>query len=100
LVPNLAICLERRHFYTGTLVCSFFSTQLKVSCFIHFVIILILLAEGMEEMEFTEAESNLNDLIQEYTQYGEAHLHDEAIGEDQDEYDQQDAGFEREAEAI
>jgi tubulin beta len=54
----------------------------------------------MEEMEFTEAESNLNDLIQEYQQYGEVHLHDEAIGEDQEEYDHQDAGFERVAEAI
>lgn len=25
--------------------------------------------EGMDEMEFTEAESNLNDLISEYQQY-------------------------------
>jgi len=28
--------------------------------------------EGMDEMEFTEAESNMNDLVQEYQQYGEA----------------------------
>lgn len=29
-------------------------------------------AEGMEELEFTEAESNLLDLVKEYQQYGEA----------------------------
>jgi len=28
--------------------------------------------EGMDEMEFTEAESNLNDLVAEYQQYQEA----------------------------
>ncbi|KAJ2307261.1 hypothetical protein H4S02_009821, partial [Coemansia sp. RSA 2611] len=28
--------------------------------------------EGMDEMEFTEAESNMNDLINEYQQYQEA----------------------------
>jgi len=28
--------------------------------------------EGMEEMEFTEAESNIVDLVQEYQQYWEA----------------------------
>lgn len=33
--------------------------------------------EGMEEMEFTEAESNMNDLISEYQQYEEATIDDE-----------------------
>ena len=28
--------------------------------------------EGMDEMEFTEAESNMNDLISEYQQYQDA----------------------------
>ena len=28
--------------------------------------------EGMDEMEFTEAESNMNDLVSEYQQYKEA----------------------------
>jgi len=39
--------------------------------------------EGMEEMEFTEAESNINDLIQEYQQYAEARedTYDEGVGE-------------------
>ena len=27
------------------------------------------LGEGMDEMEFTEAESNMNDLVSEYQQY-------------------------------
>ena len=33
--------------------------------------------EGMEEMEFTEAESNMNDLISEYQQYQHAGSYDE-----------------------
>ena len=33
--------------------------------------------EGMDEMEFTEAESNMNDLISEYQQYQEATVDDE-----------------------
>jgi tubulin beta len=39
------------------------------------------LEEGMEEMEFTEAESNLNDLVQEYHQYGAATIHDDPNAE-------------------
>ncbi|CAO4383208.1 unnamed protein product [Caenorhabditis nigoni] len=33
--------------------------------------------EGMDEMEFTEAESNMNDLVSEYQQYREATADDE-----------------------
>jgi len=32
--------------------------------------------EGMDEMEFTEAESNMNDLISEYQQYQDAGVDD------------------------
>jgi tubulin beta len=32
------------------------------------------LVEGMDEMEFTEAESNMNDLVREYQQYQEASI--------------------------
>jgi len=35
--------------------------------------------EGMDDLEFTEAESNVNDLIAEYQQYGEATADDELI---------------------
>ena len=42
--------------------------------------------EGMDEMEFTEAESNMNDLVSEYQQYQEATAedddYDEGEGED------------------
>ena len=38
-------------------------------------------AEGMDEMEFTEAESNMNDLISEYQQYQDANCGEEE-GED------------------
>merc|ERR1712222_200802 len=37
--------------------------------------------EGMDEMEFTEAESNMNDLVSEYQQYQDATAED---GEDED----------------
>ena len=33
--------------------------------------------EGMDEMEFTEAESNMNDLISEYQQYQEATIEED-----------------------
>lgn len=38
--------------------------------------------EGMEEMEFTEAESNLNDLISEYQHSSEAMVYDDEEGEE------------------
>jgi len=40
--------------------------------------------EGMDEMEFTEAESNMNDLVSEYQQYQDATAEDEE-GEDAEE---------------
>ena len=33
--------------------------------------------EGMDEIEFTEAESNMNDLVSEYQQYQDATAEDE-----------------------
>jgi len=41
--------------------------------------------EGMDEMEFTEAESNLNDLVSEYQQYQDAGIDDQDEGDDSDE---------------
>lgn len=39
----------------------------------------------MDEMEFTEAESNMNDLVSEYQQYQEASAEEEGeMGEDGD----------------
>ncbi len=39
--------------------------------------------EGMDEMEFTEAESNMNDLVSEYQQYQEATAEEEGAGEEE-----------------
>ena len=40
--------------------------------------------EGMDEMEFTEAESNMNDLVSEYQQYQDASAEEEADYEDEE----------------
>ena len=39
----------------------------------------------MDEMEFTEAESNMNDLVSEYQQYQEASIEDDEFVEDEEE---------------
>lgn len=44
-----------------------FSTMFRRKAYLHWYI-----GEGMDEMEFTEAESNMNDLVSEYQQYQEA----------------------------
>jgi len=46
--------------------------------------------EGMDEMEFTEAESNFNDLVSEYQQY------QDATGEEEGEFDEEEEGEEGE----
>jgi len=45
--------------------------------------------EGMDEMEFTEAESNMNDLVSEYQQYQDAGINDEE-GEGEEEGEEED----------
>lgn len=45
--------------------------------------------EGMDEMEFTEAESNMNDLVSEYQQYQDAVAE---VGDDEEYYDEDDEG--------
>jgi tubulin beta len=44
-----------------------FAAMFKRKAFLHWYI-----NEGMDEMEFSEAESNMNDLISEYQQYQDA----------------------------
>merc|ERR1712025_1299383 len=53
-----------------------FSAMFKRKAFLHWYT-----GEGMDEMEFTEAESNMNDLISEYQQYQDATI-DEDFEED------------------
>merc|ERR1712019_332654 len=44
--------------------------------------------EGMDEMEFTEADSNMNDLVSEYQQYQDATAEEEGeFDEEEGEYD-------------
>jgi len=49
-----------------------FALMFRRKAFVHWYI-----GEGMDDMEFTEAESNMNDLISEYQQYQEATAEDE-----------------------
>ncbi|KAE8161528.1 Tubulin/FtsZ, GTPase domain-containing protein [Aspergillus tamarii] len=54
-----------------------FTSMFRRKAFLHWYT-----SEGMDEMEFTEAESNMNDLVSEYQQYQEASIDDEEeIGE-------------------
>jgi tubulin beta len=60
-----------------------FSIMFRRKAFLHWYT-----SEGMDEMEFTEAESNINDLISEYQQYQEAEVDEEeedAIAEEEEE---------------
>jgi len=54
-----------------------FTAMFKRKAFLHWYT-----GEGMDEMEFTEAESNMNDLVSEYQQYQEATVDDEEFDED------------------
>ncbi|EEC14639.1 beta-tubulin, putative, partial [Ixodes scapularis] len=59
-----------------------FTAMFRRKAFLHWYT-----GEGMDEMEFTEAESNMNDLVSEYQQYQEATADDE--GEFDDDEDAQ-----------
>eukprot|EP00095_Tigriopus_kingsejongensis_P001627 maker-scaffold451_size166902-snap-gene-0.16 protein:Tk01627 transcript:maker-scaffold451_size166902-snap-gene-0.16-mRNA-1 annotation:"tubulin beta-4b chain-like" len=53
-----------------------FTAMFRRKAFLHWYT-----GEGMDEMEFTEAESNMNDLVSEYQQYQDADDYDELGGE-------------------
>ncbi|KMZ06403.1 tubulin beta chain isoform X2 [Drosophila sechellia] len=55
-----------------------FTAMFRRKAFLHWYT-----GEGMDEMEFTEAESNMNDLISEYQQYQEATADDEVEFDDE-----------------
>jgi len=57
-----------------------FTVMFRRKAFLHWYT-----GEGMDEMEFTEAESNLNDLISEYQQYQDATAEEEDISDAFDE---------------
>lgn len=56
-----------------------FTVMFRRKAFLHWYT-----GEGMDEMEFTEAESNLNDLVSEYQQYQDATADEEDISGDFD----------------
>jgi tubulin beta len=59
-----------------------FTSMFKRKAFLHWYT-----GEGMDEMEFTEAESNMNDIVSEYQQYQDASADDAMDGEgEQDTY--------------
>lgn len=57
-----------------------FTAMFRRKAFLHWYT-----GEGMDEMEFTEAESNMNDLVSEYQQYQDATVDEEGDYEDEEE---------------
>ena len=55
-----------------------FSAMFRRKSFLHWYT-----GEGMDEMEFTEAESNMNDLVSEYQQYQDASAEEEGEYEEE-----------------
>ncbi|KAJ4221990.1 Tubulin beta chain (Beta tubulin) [Fusarium falciforme] len=51
-----------------------FTAMFRRKAFLHWYT-----GEGMDEMEFTEAESNMNDLVSEYQQYQDANIDDDDV---------------------
>ena len=64
-------------------VAEYFTAMFRRKAFLHWYT-----GEGMDEMEFTEAESNMNDLVSEYQQYQDATADEEGeFDEEEGEYD-------------
>jgi len=56
-----------------------FTAMFRRKAFLHWYT-----GEGMDEMEFTEAESNMNDLVSEYQQYQDAAAEEEVDYEEEE----------------
>merc|ERR1712199_65581 len=64
-------------------VAEYFTAMFRRKAFLHWYT-----GEGMDEMGFTEAESNMNDLVSEYQQYQDATAEEEGeFDEEEGEYD-------------
>merc|ERR1711981_965274 len=66
-----------------------FTSMFRRKAFLHWYT-----GEGMDEMEFTEAESNMNDLVSEDQQYQDATAEEEGEFEEEGEYDMEPWTFE------
>ena len=64
---------------SGKRVAEQFTAMFRRKAFLHWYT-----GEGMDEMEFTEAESNMNDLVSEYQQYQDATVDDDGEVEDEE----------------
>ncbi|VVC96850.1 unnamed protein product [Leptidea sinapis] len=62
-----------------------FTAMFRRKAFLHWYT-----GEGMDEMEFTEAESNMNDLVSEYQQYQEATADEDAEFDEEQEQEIED----------
>ena len=62
-----------------------FTAMFRRKAFLHWYT-----GEGMDEMEFTEAESNMNDLVSEYQQYQDATAEEDEYYEDEEEEAQEE----------
>ncbi|PWU83359.1 putative beta tubulin [Trypanosoma cruzi] len=58
-----------------------FTAMFRRKAFLHWYT-----GEGMDEMEFTEAESNMNDLVSEYQQYQDATIEEEGEFDEEEQY--------------
>jgi tubulin beta len=58
-----------------------FSAMFKRKAFLHWYT-----GEGMDELEFSEAEANMSDLISEYTQYSQVGIDDDGYAEGEESY--------------
>ncbi|ESL08998.1 hypothetical protein TRSC58_03289 [Trypanosoma rangeli SC58] len=58
-----------------------FTAMFRRKAFLHWYT-----GEGMDEMEFTEAESNMNDLVSEYQQYQDATVEEEGEFDEEEQY--------------
>ena len=65
-------------------VAEYFTGMFRRKAFLHWYT-----GEGMDEMEFTEAESSMNDLVSEYQQYQDATEEEGEFDEEEGEYDLQ-----------
>jgi len=68
-----------------------FSAMFRRKAFLHWYT-----GEGMDELEFTEAESNMNDLVSEYKQYENMRIDDGVDDNDNEGYDNDDIQGEEE----
>ena len=59
-----------------------FTVMFRRKAFMHYYT-----GEGMDEMEFTEAESNMNDLVCEYQQHEEYTVEEEEFDEEEEDSD-------------